>query len=127
MACTKALVRHKPKEEHQFQKRSSLRARMPVKCTLDGTYITDSRLGTYQANSISDGIRKCREDIDRRVKPFSQAVIAGLRLITLWDVSSQNSSNAAGRIAFLELCGEWVPQKVLLCPLSIRFQGIVKN
>jgi hypothetical protein len=33
MACAKALVRHKPKEGHRIQKRSSSRARMPVKCT----------------------------------------------------------------------------------------------
>ena len=91
------------------------------------TEITGSCLGAYQADGSSDGIRKGRENIDRRVEPFGQALIAGFRSIKLLDLSSKNSSNAARRIAFLELCGEWVPQKVLLCPLSIRFQGIVKN
>ena len=91
------------------------------------TDITGSCLGAYQADGSSDGIRKGRQNIDRRVEPFGQALIATLRLIKLLDLSSKNSSNAARRIAFLELCSEWMAQKVLLCPLSIRFQGIVKN
>ena len=35
-----------------------------------------SCLGTYQADSFYEGIRKGKEDIDRRVETFGQALIA---------------------------------------------------
>jgi hypothetical protein len=92
-----------------------------------GTDITGSCLGAYQANGFSDGIRKGREDIDRRVEPSGQALIDSLRLIELSNLLLKDSSNAAGRIAFLELSSEWMGEKVLLCASLICFQGIVEN
>ena len=91
------------------------------------TDITGSCLGAYQADGSSDGIRKGREDVDRRVEPSGQALIAGLRLIELLNLLLKDSSNAAGRVAFLELCSEWMREEVLLCASLIFFQGIVEN
>ena len=92
-----------------------------------GTDITGSCLGAYQADGFSDGIRKGREDIDRRVEPSGQALIASLRLFKLLNLLLKYSSNAAWRVALLELCSEWVGEKVLLCASLIFFQGIVEN
>ena len=91
------------------------------------TDITDSCLGAYQAYGFSYGIRKGREDIDRRVEPSGQAPIASLRLIELLNLLLKDSSNAARRIAFLKLCSEWMGEKVPLCASLILFQGIVEN
>ena len=86
-----------------------------------------SSLGIYQTDGFSDGIRKGREDIDRRVEPSGQTLIAGLRFIELLNLLLKDSSNAAGRVAFLELCSEWVREEVLLCASLIFFHGIVEN
>ena len=74
---------------------------------------------------MSDGIRKGRENIDRRVKPFGEALIASLR--KLLNLLLKDSSNAGGRVAFLELCSEWMREKVLLCASLIFFQGMGEN
>ena len=39
----------------------------------------------------------------------------------------KQNENAAGRVAGLELGGEWVVKKVLLCASFICFQGIIEN
>ena len=84
--------------------------------------LTSSCPGAYQAKTFSEGIRKGRENIDRRVKPFGEAV----RSVELLNLLLKHSEDAAGRVAGLELCGEWVGIKVLLCTSVIRFQGIIE-
>jgi hypothetical protein len=39
----------------------------------------------------------------------------------------EDGENCAGRIAFLELSGEWMGKKILLCALFVCFQGIIEN
>ena len=108
------------RKKNTDSRKDQVRGRECLSNALNGN-VKGSCLGTYQANSISDGIREGRQNIDRRLEPFGQALIASLRLIKLLDLLSKNSLNAARRIALLELCSEWMAQKVFLCPFSIRF------
>jgi hypothetical protein len=39
----------------------------------------------------------------------------------------KNGENCAGRVAFLELGGERMGKKILLCALFVCFQSIVEN
>jgi hypothetical protein len=50
-----------------------------------------------------------------------------LRLIELLDLLLEDVENAARRVAVLELGGERVGAKVLLCARFVSFQGIIKN
>ena len=44
----------------------------------------------------------------------------------LLDLLLKHSEDATGRVAGLELRGEWVDIKVLLCTSLIRFHGIIE-
>jgi hypothetical protein len=70
--------------------------------------------GTYQANTFSEGFRKRIEDVNGRVQPFGQPIIATLRSIKLLYLLLKHSENATRRVAGLELGGKWVGKKVLL-------------
>ena len=39
----------------------------------------------------------------------------------------KDGENCAGRVAFLELGGEWMGKKVLLCAFFVCFQGIIED
>ena len=79
---------------------------------------------TYQTNTFSKGRGEGIEHIDRRVQPFRQPVIAIFKLFYLL---LKHSKNASGRIAGLELGGEWVGKKVLFGASFVCFQGIIEN
>jgi hypothetical protein len=96
------------------------------KNALNGTDLTRSCYGTYQANTFSEGFRKRIEDIDGRVQPFGQPFIVILRSIELLNLLLKHNENATGRVAGLELGGEWVGKKVLLCATLICSQGIIE-
>jgi hypothetical protein len=50
-----------------------------------------------------------------------------LRLIELLDLLLKDVKNCTRRLAVLELGSEWVREKVLLCALFVRFQGIIEK
>ncbi len=39
----------------------------------------------------------------------------------------KDSENCAGRVAVLELGGEWMGKKIVLCALFVCFQGIIDD
>ena len=82
--------------------------------------------GTYQTDAFSEGFRERIEHINGRVQPFCQPSIAILRSIELLDLLLKHNENTAGRVAGLELGGEWVGKKVLLGASLICFQGIIE-
>ena len=54
--------------------------------------------------------------------PFTSAP----RLIELLNLLLKHVENAVRRATFLELGGEWVRNKVLLCTFFVCFQGIIE-
>lgn len=103
---------------------------IPVNHAIKGTDITGPYLGAYHASSFSEHCRDGIDNIYRRVQPNCQAiigVIASLRSIELFGLLLKHKEDAVGRVAGLELGGEWVRKKVLLCATFICFQGLVEN
>ena len=82
--------------------------------------------GTYQTDAFSEGFRERIEHINGRVQPFCQPSIAILRSIELLGLLLKHNENTAGRVAGLELGGEWVGKKVLLCVILICSQGLIE-
>ena len=48
-------------------------------------------------------------------------------MIEFLDLLSKDVENAAGRLAGFEPVSEWVGEKIVLCALFVRFQGIIEN
>ena len=75
----------------------------------------------HQANSLSESRREGIEDIDSRVEPFRQLVIAAPGPIQLMDLLLKESESCGGRVACLKLGGEWMSEEVLLCLFFVCF------
>jgi hypothetical protein len=43
------------------------------------------------------------------------------------DLLMDNGENGAGRVAALELEGQWMCKKIAFCVLFIRLQGVIKD
>jgi hypothetical protein len=63
-------------------------------------------------------------DVHGWVQPLR---IAALRPIELLDLLLKYGENAASRIAGFEPVSERVGEKIVLCALLVRFQGIIEN
>jgi len=75
----------------------------------------------YQADTSSHGLREGMKNLHSWIQPFDKLSIAALRLIELLYLLLKHFENATRRIAGLELVGEWVLDKILLCALFVRF------
>ena len=64
------------------------------------------RLDAYQANTFSKGVTKGIEDVYSWIKPLGPSIIA-MSLISL-DLLLKDVENGGGRVADLELGGEWM-------------------
>jgi len=108
----------------------------PTKTTFagDNTCETNMRVSSqttrcpeaHQANALPKCRRKGIEYINRGVEPLGQLAIAAPRLIELLALLLKDGDDGAGRVACLELRGEWMHEKVLLCSPFVCFQGIIE-
>jgi hypothetical protein len=67
------------------------------------------------------------KDLHSWIQPPRPPFISALRLIELLHLPLKDVENAAGRVAALELGSEWVGEKIVLCALFVRFQGVIEN
>jgi hypothetical protein len=81
----------------------------------------------YQANTLSKGLRQHIKDVHSRIEPLGPSIIVTLWLIKCLYLLVKNGENCAGRVALLELGGEWLDKKILLCALFVCFQGIIED
>ena len=88
---------------------------------------TSSCSETYQANTFSKSIGEGTKNIHCRVEPSRQLFVVASRSIEVLNLFLKHCENGARRVAGLELDGEWVRKKVLLCLTFVGFQGIVEN
>jgi hypothetical protein len=108
--------------------RTERRTPIPAKTTVAGenacqVNMSVYRIGTcrlaYQANCASC-LGESKKDVNGRIQPFCPS-----GLIWFLDLPLKDSKNIAGRIAVLELGGEWVQKEIVLCSFVINFQGII--
>ena len=87
---------------------------------------TSSCPETYQANTLSKSAEKAKRTLTVGSSHF-------VNLSSLFgtdralDLLMKDGENGAGRVAGLELGGEWVCKKILLCAFFVFFQGIIEN
>ena len=116
----------KGNKEGRTERRTPIPAKMT--CAGENTYqinirmqISDESVSTYQANTYSKGLREGIKDIDCWVEPTCQPVVGASRLVEVLDLLLKYSKNGGRRIAGLELGGEGMREKVLLCLPFVRF------
>lgn len=61
------------------------------------------------------------------IQPPRPHFILALGLIELLNLLLEHGKNAASRVAGFELVSERVRDKILVCALFVRFQGIIEN
>jgi len=61
------------------------------------------------------------------IKELCQPLIAALRSIEILDLLVKHGENGSGRTAGLELGGEWMGKKIILCVFLVRFQGTIED
>lgn len=83
--------------------------------------------GILGQRPLQESCGKGIQDIHGWVEPFCQLFIGSLRLMESLDLLMNEGENGAGRVASLELGGEWVCKKIALCALFVRLQGIIEN
>ena len=66
------------------------------------------RLGAYQANTLSKRVTEGIEDVYSRIKPLGPSIIAISGLIYPLYLLLKDVENGGGRVAGLELGGEWM-------------------
>ena len=64
------------------------------------------------------------KDVHSWVQPLR---IVALRLIELLYLLLKHGEDVASRIAGFEPVSERMREKILICPFSVRFQGIIEN
>jgi hypothetical protein len=75
---------------------------------------------TYKANTCFNRRRECEEDVDGWLEPFRPLFSATLGLFWAMYLLSKYGKNGSGSVAGLELNGEWMCEKILRCPFSVR-------
>ena len=89
--------------------------------------IPDRSIDIYQANPLAKCRGKRIQYVDRWVKPFLQLLIAALRFPELVDLVLEYSYNGCGRVAFLQLGGERMSDKILFGLFCIFLEGFFEN
>ena len=84
-------------------------------------------LEAYQANTLSKSVTEGIKDVYSRIKPLDPSIIATSGLIWPLNLLLKDVENGAGRIADLELGGEWMGKQVLLRALFILIQRIADD
>ena len=94
---------------------------------------SESRSGKGRWNRIheSDTFAKGRgegiKDVDGRIQPFRQLVVAGRRLFELLYLGAEDGQDVGGRVAGLQLDHQWMHEKVFLGLLLILFDGSIED
>jgi hypothetical protein len=65
--------------------------------------------------------------MDGGIKPLCPPTIVASGLIELLCLFLKDSENRIGGITGLELRGEWMCKKVVLCTFFICFQGVIED
>ena len=109
---------------------------MPAKITLEGenTCIVNqrlkrfcSRVETHQTDAPRDNARKCPQDVHSRAQPFRQPLVTTVGFVKFSDLVLEESNDGCSRVAGFQLGGKRMGEKVILGPLSVGFQGSLKN
>ena len=82
---------------------------------------------TYHANMRSEYRRESIEDTYSWIKPLGPSIIDTLRLIWPMDLLLKKGYNVGGRVAGLELGGEWMGQQILPRAFLVHFQRVIDN
>jgi hypothetical protein len=80
----------------------------------------------HQSNARANHRGERIKDVDGRVQPFCQFIIAGRRLFELLDLTAKDSENVSGRVAGLHLGHQRMSEKVFLCLLLVLFHRRIK-
>jgi hypothetical protein len=86
-------------------------------------------LEVYQGNALADGGGKRSKDCESGVEPLFRGAIAAVRLNERLNIIFlvKDVQNVGGKLAILEIGGEWMKREVILCLLAIPFQGITES
>ena len=94
---------------------------MPVK------YISEahikSRVETNQTNATGNSGRKRVEDVHGWAQPLGQSLIATVRFVEFSNLILKDGEDGAGGVAFLQLLGKWMGEKVVLGLLLVGIYG----
>ena len=80
---------------------------------------------TYQANTGSKNVRESIEYADGRIKPFCPSLIGTPGPIKPLELLLKDSDDGTGRVAGLELDGEWMCTQIVLCLFFVGVQGVI--
>jgi hypothetical protein len=86
-------------------------------------------LGRYQFGAFANSRGKCTEDLSGHVEPPLRPSIATPGLNKLLDLISflKNGEYGTGRVAGLEVGGQLMREKVILCLLFVPKQSSIEN
>ena len=95
--------------------------RRPANKKLERRSSTIGLLEDYQANTLTEGIRKCTEDGKSGIEPLLRAVTIGMRSNEFLKMTLlvKDSENVGGRLARFEFGCELMGEKVILGLLLI--------
>ena len=80
---------------------------------------------TYQANTGSKNVREGIENVDGWIQPFRPSLIGTPGLIKPLELFLKDSDDGIGRVAGLELSGEWMCTQIVLCLFVVGVQGVI--
>jgi hypothetical protein len=80
----------------------------------------------YRAYTLSKGLGQHIEGVHSGIEPLGPSIIATGSTKSLY-LLVKDGENCAGRVAVLQLGGEWMGKKIFLCAPFVRFQSIVED
>ena len=110
---------------HQHRRRSHLRERVTVE-SVSGR----DRHGSSDAHetvTVHKRLRKCKQNVDRRTKPFLQSLVAAPGLVKPVDLVLEYGLNCCGGVAFIELGSERMRDEMLSSLFFICLEGFFED
>src|SRR6266702_2654844 len=78
---------------------------------------------TYQSDSLSKCRRKCEQDMDHRIEPLYELLIAFTGLAEDFCLLSKYAQDGIGRVADVELYRKWMRIEILSRQFLVLFRG----
>ena len=82
---------------------------------------------TYQSDSLCKCRRKCEQDIDHRIEPLYEPLVAFTDFFEDFCMLSKNAQDSIGRIAAVELDRKWMGIEVMFCQFLVLFRCDFKD
>ena len=89
--------------------------------------IDDRSSDIHQTDTFAEGLRKCKQNVDRRTQPSLQPLVAAPRLVELVDLVLEYGQNPCGGVAFVELGSERVRGETLSRLVLICLEGFFED